>query len=374
MPWFWWLIAGLLIGWVIKWVIDWVYWRGRMRSYSETTTTLQTEVQTLRSGRDKLDRDMQELRGQYDQSVAGMNTLRAEYDQSVAGMNTLRAEYDQSQGLVARLHADNERVADELAEARAQAGQLADLRVERDALAADMLTLRQNGDHAEHTIASLRTDVDQLRHNLAEARKLEEQLSLAHAERDGIAAKLAELQGIRERNAAEIEALHAQTQAIADARDESQREVMTLRAAPMQQRERSGLQLGITDRLESGASEGLTFGGTSFESERNSFTLGNSAAVEEVPMTGGGLTFDGDGALAVSSTNERDPLIDVNGIGPVYQQKLFDAGVFSFAQLAAMTPERLREIVSPQSWQEIEPELWIVEAREFAAQRGGRDG
>lgn len=421
MLWYWWLIAGLLIGWLIEWVIDWFYWRARMRSYSETTTTLESEVRTLRSGRDQLDRDMQGLRGQYDQSVVGMKTLRGKYDQSQGLVASLRGEYDQSQGLVASLRADNERLAGELAEASKREAQLAELRLERDGMAGEMATLRQNGEQAEHTIASLRTDVDQLRHNLSEARKLEGQLTLAHTERDGLTAELgtlrgenerinsmldsakaeaalivgmrtdnermrtdnermlaelADLHGMRERNTAEIEALQAQTQAISDARDELQREVLTLRAAPMQERELSGMQLGVAD----GLGRGSTFAGTmpsdisSFSGEQNSFTLGNAAAADGVSITGGEHAFDGDAALVVGSSNERDPLIDIDGIGPVYQQKLFDSGVTSFAQLSAMSPAQIREIIAPEAWQEFEPELWIAEAREFAARRDGGNG
>ena len=67
----------------------------------------------------------------------------------------------------------------------------------------------------------------------------------------------------------------------------------------------------------------------------------------------------------------RDPLIDINGIGPVYQQRLFDAGIYTFAALAAQSPARLRELVGAKSWQETDSEAWIAEARRFM-QAGGR--
>jgi predicted flap endonuclease-1-like 5' DNA nuclease len=68
----------------------------------------------------------------------------------------------------------------------------------------------------------------------------------------------------------------------------------------------------------------------------------------------------------------RDPLIDINGIGPVYEQRLLNAGVTSFAQLAVLTPGAIRAIIRPESWQHIEPEAWIAEAAELARQV--RDG
>ena len=63
---------------------------------------------------------------------------------------------------------------------------------------------------------------------------------------------------------------------------------------------------------------------------------------------------------------------DINGIGPVYQQRLFDAGIYTFAELAAQSPARLRELVGAKSWQETEAEAWIAEARQFMQAGGGR--
>ena len=62
-----------------------------------------------------------------------------------------------------------------------------------------------------------------------------------------------------------------------------------------------------------------------------------------------------------------DRLQKVNGIGNVYAQKLNDAGIYTFAQLAGQSPARLTEIIAPESWQAIEPEAWIQEAASFAA-------
>jgi len=64
----------------------------------------------------------------------------------------------------------------------------------------------------------------------------------------------------------------------------------------------------------------------------------------------------------------RDPLIDINGIGPVYQERLYAAEIYTFAQIAEQTPERLRQIVEAKAWQDIEADAWIAEAREFAKQ------
>ncbi len=61
-----------------------------------------------------------------------------------------------------------------------------------------------------------------------------------------------------------------------------------------------------------------------------------------------------------------DPLIEINGIGPVFERRLKAAGILTFRDLASQTPERLREIIAPAKWQKIEPEAWIAQAAEFA--------
>ncbi|NTU82727.1 MAG: hypothetical protein HGA45_25715 [Chloroflexales bacterium] len=75
-----------------------------------------------------------------------------------------------------------------------------------------------------------------------------------------------------------------------------------------------------------------------------------------------------DQARRLAGTALRDPLIDILGIGPVYEQRLLNAGVTSFDQLGAMTAEEILTIVRPQPWQQVEPEAWIKEARALAQQ------
>ncbi|GAB4445430.1 MAG: hypothetical protein OHK0015_47680 [Chloroflexi bacterium OHK40] len=77
-------------------------------------------------------------------------------------------------------------------------------------------------------------------------------------------------------------------------------------------------------------------------------------------------------ARQLAGQPSRDPLIDINGIGPVYEQRLLNAGVSSFAQLAAMSPQEIRAIINPEPWQNVDPEAWIAEARVLAQQV--RDG
>lgn len=63
----------------------------------------------------------------------------------------------------------------------------------------------------------------------------------------------------------------------------------------------------------------------------------------------------------------KDPLEKIEGIGQVYQTKLYDAGIRTFAQLAAASPSRITEIVEPQNWQTIDIMKWRREAALYAA-------
>jgi predicted flap endonuclease-1-like 5' DNA nuclease len=61
-----------------------------------------------------------------------------------------------------------------------------------------------------------------------------------------------------------------------------------------------------------------------------------------------------------------DELAAIKGIGRIYQWKLRDGGINSYAQLAQTTPERVREILDVPAWRKIEPESWIEQAKALA--------
>ena len=75
-------------------------------------------------------------------------------------------------------------------------------------------------------------------------------------------------------------------------------------------------------------------------------------------------------ALRVESNpmaEAKDPLEKIEGIGNIYQTKLYEAGIRTFAQLAAASPSRITEIVEPQNWQTIDIMKWRREAALYAA-------
>ena len=78
-------------------------------------------------------------------------------------------------------------------------------------------------------------------------------------------------------------------------------------------------------------------------------------------------------APAATSPLAADQLQDIHGIGQVFAKRLNDAGIFTFAQLAELSPERLREIIQPQEWQSLDFAAWLAQARTLAqkSQKGG---
>lgn len=58
-----------------------------------------------------------------------------------------------------------------------------------------------------------------------------------------------------------------------------------------------------------------------------------------------------------------DSLIEIRGIGSSFAKRLNDAGIYTYAQLAELSPSHVREIVAAQKWHKIDPEGWIAEAK-----------
>lgn len=65
----------------------------------------------------------------------------------------------------------------------------------------------------------------------------------------------------------------------------------------------------------------------------------------------------------------QDRLTDIRGIGPVYAGRLYKAGIHTFAQLAAMSPAQVKELLDEPAWRlrSIDVEGWIRQAAERAA-------
>lgn len=75
---------------------------------------------------------------------------------------------------------------------------------------------------------------------------------------------------------------------------------------------------------------------------------------------------------APSELSSADQLQDINGIGQIFAKRLNEAGIYTFAQVSELSPERLQEIMQPQEWQTLDFAAWIAQARTLAqkAQKG----
>lgn len=74
----------------------------------------------------------------------------------------------------------------------------------------------------------------------------------------------------------------------------------------------------------------------------------------------------------ISALVKRDPLEDIPGIGPVFAQRLHEAGIFTFAQLADTPVEAVLQAVQAESGSRPDVAEWIVQAR-YAANAAPQD-
>ncbi len=75
--------------------------------------------------------------------------------------------------------------------------------------------------------------------------------------------------------------------------------------------------------------------------------------------------------LDVPPRPSQDRLTDIKGIGPVYAGKLYEAGIQTFKQLAAMSPEEILTLINEPRWRtrSIDVQHWIEQAKHLASQR-----
>ena len=97
---------------------------------------------------------------------------------------------------------------------------------------------------------------------------------------------------------------------------------------------------------------------------RNAFNLKNAVDIFAGVV---GLVFDKLEGFSTTEAEfaEPDDLTAIGGIGRAFAQRLNEAGILSYRQLANLTADQVREITSAAQWQG-DPEAWIAEAQELA--------
>ena len=75
------------------------------------------------------------------------------------------------------------------------------------------------------------------------------------------------------------------------------------------------------------------------------------------------------GEFDIYRQTHPDDLTVIKGIGSVYQWKLRDAGVHTYKDLASADPSQLQRMLDIKSWQRVNIESWIGQARDWAEKR-----
>jgi predicted flap endonuclease-1-like 5' DNA nuclease len=67
-----------------------------------------------------------------------------------------------------------------------------------------------------------------------------------------------------------------------------------------------------------------------------------------------------------------DDLEKIKGIGPAFSQRLKEAGIHTFRELAASSPERIKQIVGAEELQDVDVETWLRMAHHLADESAAR--
>lgn len=80
--------------------------------------------------------------------------------------------------------------------------------------------------------------------------------------------------------------------------------------------------------------------------------------------------LDGNTLPEIEAAAEPEPAADdltkISGIGPAFARRLAEAGISTYAELASMTAQEVRERTQLAEWQG-DPEEWISQAQALAA-------
>lgn len=71
-------------------------------------------------------------------------------------------------------------------------------------------------------------------------------------------------------------------------------------------------------------------------------------------------------AISAPDDQKTDDFQSIEGIEPEYEQRMYEAGVRTYIQLASTPAEQLEEIIQPAAWQRIDYTRWQHRARELA--------
>jgi predicted flap endonuclease-1-like 5' DNA nuclease len=316
----WWLTLGALIGFVLAWIWDWLWFRARRRAVS---VDIDTQVSSLVGERDRLAADLRACGDRRTALEGELTTARA----GLGELDGLRARVGELEGANAQLRAELGSAQVSLGDAEGWRGRFGEL---------------------ERVNAQLRAELDAANARIVEPQSTPPTASLALGATSDDGQTVNALRDYNLSMYDELEATRRTLTRFAPGRGDPLIDIDGIGPVYQNKLYDSGVvsfeQLAAMhpDRIRSLVAPNATF------------ELNTESWIEQ--------------ARRMAGAPVRDPLIDINGVGPVYEQRLLNAGITSFQQLSQMTPDELRAIINPEPWQQIDPESWIAEARLLAAQ------
>ncbi len=322
------LVIGLIIGWLLEWVIDWWFWRRGGSTVDQSE--LQGQLEMAQSNVTDLETALSVARGE----ATHWENKYIELEADCAGEGELRAEID---ALNARINADRLRSIEDLTtidgidEATALLLIDAGYRSPRDLEYADPESLRLALGQDEHSFNAWWGGLALAGLGAAVMRDDDEDADFdleAGDSRVGMA------------YGADLDT------------GEEEEEDLLLEAAAV---------LLAADYVR--------------EEELDIVDVDGDVLIVDAVVDG--LDVDHDGVMDVVLDEEidavlletavPDDLTRIQGIGPAYARRLNEAGIFSFAALAALSNEELDAILQPKSFQKLDYNTWRLMAATLAA-------
>jgi predicted flap endonuclease-1-like 5' DNA nuclease len=334
------LLAGVLIGWVTYFLIDLFFLRrpkpnpripeleaaiqrcgDDLRAATTKRDSLQADLDVAVSARNRVEADLQARQQELADCKSRTNQLAADLktrDQRLADLQaqlgTLQASFNAATSARANVEAELALRDQKLAAAQAKLGQLND---EVQVRAAGALNLENDLKTRDQRLADLQAQLDALR---AERDSLN---SISNQVKGDLRICGEELSNARSR----IAALQTELDAAKVLQDQQ--------AAVLQSREQELVKVGST--LDTPRAERAASPGPAVASKSTVLPLSFSAPPE----------------VETYATECPQHLSDVKGIGTVYEQKLYEAGIGTFWVLANLENEQLKKLLDIQDFQNV---------------------
>jgi ABC-type phosphate transport system substrate-binding protein/chromosome segregation ATPase len=329
-------------------------------------STLHSQINDITLEKDTFEAEIATLRVRLDELEQERNTFEAD-------LTTLQVQFDEFESGREALESEVNTLRIQLKEVRDEAqGAKVSLESELGALREQLAQATQERNEFEAELASAQKQQEEIVQERAQERlalqeriaTLQEHLAMANSDRTTIETDLAalrtQLEDIEAEWQSRVQALEAESETLRQAQAETQaqrealqaeRDTLTAQLAEVRLQLET-LPLALT--AETGET-GASATGAIAPSDADTSSIATESPDREVVQ-----------ATGLIADIRCDPLRDINGIGPIYEQKLFNAGIYTFADLAALTPAQVQEIIRPAAWQQIFPALWIEEAARFA--------